>query len=758
MRSKKILLPAIFIFALCFHGILYYAFFIHNKPIFNKYTAFASQYLHSANVNERLVDFSPLYLWVHIAAQKSLSHPTDAILWFQFILVAGSAVLLFLLLRMSFSTWIAFAGAMVFVINRSIVVYSCVFEPEVLLIFFLLVFLLSLVQKSRIWTSISGLFLGSILLLRMNLFPVALIVPLYFYLKGERNKILLQRITLFMVPVFLALLLLAARNYSITGTFNPVTMNPGTVFYEGNNPNANGWHVVYPPMVETIAIEIPHEVDRGHIVYRLFTRRISGINNSITEVNSYWANKAFNFIADHPIYWSKLVFRKLYSAFNTIRFHDIDQVNANDHTLQKSKIPTIPFGLISAMAIIGLLLSLRSWRERLPYYAVFICQLCVMITTYASDRQRISIVALFIFFAAAMLYELTRKNLSVKQKIVAMSAVLMLFIFFSMKNDRIKEDLYQRDRVQQAHKLMLEAQQDRKDGMLPLASKKNAIAKVFLPYLSLRLYGLMFTEGNLSKQSLVVAESLYTNKADFSSQFDLAVLYLENEKFTQAETILLELIRNRHTFCRTTAQSSQPYFYLAKVYERQGRTSEALLSLQTALKNNPGDPWVLSHLSVLTGDARYKNMIVRYFDEIDAEYFMGQAFFDNGHIDQALRSFDYLVAKNPEYSDGLVYVSLLIGAKGDFEHATRLYIQALARNVEPLFAENEVLNIFHQWEKQNPQSTEAQYYSGLVLKGFGHYDEALVLLRQVVLENPTMDEAKTEISWIEKAKVIYGKK
>jgi tetratricopeptide (TPR) repeat protein len=355
-----------------------------------------------------------------------------------------------------------------------------------------------------------------------------------------------------------------------------------------------------------------------------------------------------------------------------------------------------------------------------------------------------------------MLYELTRKNLSAKQKIWAIIAVLILFIFFSMKSDRVEEDLYQRDRVQQAHKLMLEAQKDRKDGMLPLASKKNALAKVFLPYLPLRLYGLMFTEGSLSKQSLAIAESLYTNKASFSSRFDLAVLYLENGKLTQAETILLELIRNRQTFCRTTAQSSEPYFYLAKIYERQGRKPEALLSLQKALKNNPGDPWALSHLSVLTGDGRYKNMIVRYFDEIDAEYFMGQAFFDNGRVDEALKSFEYLVATNPEYSDGLVYLSILLGAKGDFEHATSVYIQALSRNVEPLFGENEVLNIFRQWEKQNPQSKEAKYYSGLVLKGFGHYDEALVLLRQVVQENPTMDEAKAEISWIEKAKAIYG--
>jgi hypothetical protein len=466
------------LFSLSFYSILHYTTFQQNKPIFNKYPAFAYQYVHSGINDERLADFSPLYLWLHVFAQKCLSNPKEVILWFQLILMAGAAVLLFLLLRFYFSNWIAFAGTLAFIINPSIIVYSGIFEPEVLLIFFLLAFFVSLIQKSRFWTCISGVAFSLILLLRLNLLPVVFIVPLFFYLNGARNKILFQRIILFTVPVIFTLMLLTARNYSITGTFSPAIMNPGCVFFEGNNPNANGWHVVYPPMVQSVAIEIPHEVDRGHIAYRLISRRISGKPLSVAEVNSYWAGKAFNFITDHPVYWGKLVLRKLYAVFNSIRLHDIDQVNANDHTLQKSNIPAIPFGLISAMAIIGLFLSLRFWRERMVLYAVFICQICVMLITYASDRQRISIVALFIFFAASLLYELTGKNLSVKQKITAIIAVLILFTFFSLKDDRIKEDLYLRDHVEQAHKLMIGAQRDRKEGRLPQASQKKYLLSI----------------------------------------------------------------------------------------------------------------------------------------------------------------------------------------------------------------------------------------------------------------------------------------
>jgi tetratricopeptide (TPR) repeat protein len=137
---------------------------------------------------------------------------------------------------------------------------------------------------------------------------------------------------------------------------------------------------------------------------------------------------------------------------------------------------------------------------------------------------------------------------------------------------------------------------------------------------------------------------------------------------------------------------------------------------------------------------------------------MGLAFLDNGCIDEAAKSFEYLVKTNPEYCEGLIYLSILAGAKGDFEHAARFYIQALDNQTDLLFADNEIVNIFRNWQKQNPQSTEAKYYTGMVLKGFGHYDEALDMYQQVLKEIPSMEVVKSEIGWIENAKAIYGTK
>jgi tetratricopeptide (TPR) repeat protein len=761
MRSNKIILPAIFLFSLALHSTVYYTLFSKNKP-FPKYPDFACQYVHSACNPERLADFSPLYLSVHIIAQKYLPRPNEAIVWLQFVLMAGSGVLLFLFLRSFFSSGVAIAGAMAFITNRSIVVYSGVFEPEVLLIFFLLGFLVVVVRKSRPMAFVAGASFALILLLRLNLLPVALIVPLYFYLNGERNRILLQRTILFIVPVFLAITLLAIRNHSFTGTFSPVTMNPGYPFYCGNNPTANGQIGVYPPMVQFVAKEIPKEVDRGHIAYLLFPRRISGKQLSIPEANSYWAHKALNFIVDHPIYWFKGIIRKCYTTFHAVRWHDVDQVGAIDHRLQKTMIPTVPFGLISAMAIIGMLLSLRAWRERLVFYAVILCQIGVMAMTFASDRQRISVLALFVFFAAALLTALLDRNTAGRRKIMLTVAALGLFLFLSMKNDLIKDGLYQRSQIERAQMLLFKAQKDRSEGNLPQASEENAMVMALAPYFTeSRLSGLMFAGQTYSERALSFAESLHTGKAGkagmagFSSQLDIALLCMENGRLTQAETILKELIRGRRAFNRTSAQSSQPCFYCAKVYELQGREPEALSSLRKALTNNPGDPWVLSHLAVLTGDRHYNDAIIRYFDEIDAAYFMGLASLDNDRIDEAVKNFDYLVEKVPEYRDGLIYLSVALGAKGDFDRAARSYVQAIKKKGEPIFGEKEIINIFYQWAKQNPQNTESRYYLGIILRGFGHYEEALDIFRKLMRENPSIGMVKANIEWLENAKKSY---
>ena len=106
----------------------------------------------------------------------------------------------------------------------------------------------------------------------------------------------------------------------------------------------------------------------------------------------------------------------------------------------------------------------------------------------------------------------------------------------------------------------------------------------------------------------------------------------------------------------------------------------------------------------------------------------------------------------------MIYLSIALGARGDFYRAAQTYIKAMQKRGEPLFGEKEIVDIFRRWVSHDPRSIEARFYLGVVLRDFGHYEEALKILKNLLIENPSMDSVgiiKKHIEWLEKAVIYY---
>jgi tetratricopeptide (TPR) repeat protein len=488
------------------------------------------------------------------------------------------------------------------------------------------------------------------------------------------------------------------------------------------------------------------------VIYRIFARRIEDASLSITNINSYWSQKAKNFICDHPVHFLKLLFIKVNFFFHNFRRHDLSNVYWNDQKLQKT-LPTIPYALISAMALIGMVLSGKIWKKRLLIYAVFFSQFGIILLTYASDRQRVAIVAIMIFFASEALNASVQKR---KYLLLTWLVTLILFPLLYNQNDLMKDDIYTWNRYTLSNKFMSEARQERKNENLPLASEKNTFSFALAPGFidDRRLAKLSFTPKSFQEQALGIAIS--SQEYNFPALFDLAVLSIEAGQFTEAEALLFDLVDKHYQFNRQYIQSSQPYFYLSRLYVLQNNRLEAIASLEKALQNNPGDPWVLSYLASLTNDQRYKNKLFRYFDAIDTEFFLGRAYLETGRAEEAVKSFSYVVEKIPEYRKGVIYLSIALGATGKYEQAARMYLHAIKKRREPIFREKEVLTIFRRWAKQNSQNAEASYYLGVILREFGHYEEALNI-QQILLEKyPSQPEVRQNIEWLQEALDQYS--
>lgn len=740
----------IFFLSVLFYSTIIFKLFPTNISF--KYQVLAQQYSNNTIDNERLLDVSPLYFYVHVAARKLSHHSNVFILWVQIVLSAFSSVFLFHILRSFFTLPISLLGTLAFVTNRSVVLYTSTSEPEAFMIFFLLGFLVFSLTSHDVKILVSGIFLGFSLLTRSNFLPLLVITPIFFWLTTQYRNRLLRRIILFEIPIIMTMSLLIVRNTAITGSFTPFSMNPGTVFFEGNNPNSTGESAIYPPLINEVRGDFDQQPDFQHVIYRIFARRIEDTPLAITDINSYWSQKARNFICDHPAHFLTLLFIKTNFFFHNFRRHDLSDVYWNDQKLQKTT-PTIPYALISALGLIGMVFSRKTWKKKLLIYAVFFSQFGIILLTYASDRQRVAIIACMIFFASEALNASVQKN---KYLLLTGLVTLVLFPFLYMKNDLMKDDIYTWNRYALSNKFMREARQERENGNLPLASEKNVLSFALAPGFvdDRRLAKLRFTPKSFQEQALKIAIS--SQEQHFATLFDLAVLSIEAGQFTEAEAILHDLVERNYQFNRQYIQSSQPYFYLSRLYTLQNNRLKAIASLEKALQNNPGDPWVLSYLASLTNDQRYKNKLFRYFDAIDAEFFLGRAYLETGRFEEAVKSFSYVVEKIPEYRKGIIYLSIALGATGNYEQAVRMYLHAIKKRRDPIFREEEVLTIFRKWAEHNPQNAEATYYLGVILREFGYYKEALKIQQKLLEKYPSRLEVKKNIDWLKEALERYS--
>jgi len=742
----------LFFLTLLLHSVI--VFRVLPPYLFIKYQVAARQVVEGSLPTERFIDFSPLYLQIHVAAEKYLDHPDKTLLMVQVVLSAFAAVFLFRLLSQFYTLSIALLGTFLFVINHSVILHTGTFEPEPLIVFTTLGFLLFSVNSRPRSALLAGIFLGLSLLTRPNFFLLAVVTPFYYWLQIRSVRPWMRTVVCFLVPVVIALSLLTLRNSAAGGAPTPFSMNPGQVLFEGNNPNSLGQSATYPPLINDCRRDFPPESDYRHVLYRLFARRSMGKPLTVPEVNAYWIEKAGNFIMDHPRYFLGRLMEKVTCIFHSFRRHDIAYLYVKDKALAAC-LPSFPFALISVLALLGMVLSAGAWRERLLIYLFFFTQCGLMLALYVSERQRVAVVAVFIFFAAGAVQAMSRDR---RILVIGLLIAALFFPILHITGDVDRESLHIAEQGETARELKIQAKTYREKGHLQLASRANAFWLSSVPYYpeDTRLAGLRFGDLTIEQQALETA--LLFKDPDPSKLFDLAILYIENGLYDPARPILRYLIDAGYRFNRRFIQSSQPHYYLARIEAMREHTAESVTHLQAALENNPGDPWVLSLLASLTGDKMYQEKLRRYFGEIDAAFFMGRAHYDTGMYPEAAESFARVVSLLPEYRKAKIYLSLALGASGKYQQAGRTYMAAVSQRRDGIFGEEQVLDFLRRWAGEAPHTREALHAVGTVLGEFGHYEEALAVLQKLGGYDPSNTEIERAVRWNQDALESYSRR
>jgi tetratricopeptide (TPR) repeat protein len=697
---------------------------------------------------ERLLDFSPLYLQLHIIIQTMGLPMEHTVQFFHIILLIISGFFLFQILEHYFSPAVAFIGMILFFFDRHILIFSGILEPEIFIVFFISGFLYFSLGKNLPRIFISGIFFSLILLTRANLFILFFMALIFLWQQRWKEKKQKHRAILFFsLPVILTLLGLSIRNAAIQSTFSPVVMNPGTVIYEGNNPCSSGKSAVYPLLIKQMAGEFPNRPDYMHVLYREFPSRILNRRLTISEANSYWVNKIKNYISDHPHRFLGLLGTKLNFFFHNFMRHDIALSLIIDRRLQNFWFPGIPFFIISGLAVVGMFLEKKNWREKLLIYSGFFLQLAALLVTYVSARQRCALIPFFIIFAASTIHYLIKNR---KKILVIILILIPLCFLFQLKNDLIDEEEHLWMNQIYSSQLRNMAFKFRERDQLEKAIYLSCQSYSYSPWLFdwLRIADLPYGENGFKKKAISI--HLLENKQDFSSLLDRATLFLKAGMSYQAEGILDILAARKHRFLRNFEQSSEIYFFKARARAQQGDTNTALSLFYRGLERSPGEPYILSHIFALTENPVYLEKLKRYLDDINAYFFIGKAFIENKKYQKAIKYLDYVTEKIPEFRRAWVYYAVALGEAGQVEEAVASYTKALKNNRDPVFFEKEILKFSEKWYLNNKKNLSALLFYSSVLKQMGYFEKALIIQKQARELDPNNPEILKQISFLEK--------
>jgi hypothetical protein len=421
-RDRLLTIAAVLAFALITWARIRLIDSLPDQGYFAKYSIVAGQILSGHIPRDRLLDFSPLYLWF-VVAMRALGAGFTALRALQIVLVSVAAVLVAVAAR----RWgrIAMLVAPLLLLgSRGALVCATDLEPETLILLLNAGAVAAMCGGRRLAGPAGEgarrhTVLGFLLGLSATCRPVALLsaIGLAILLRSWRL------IAGALAPVVVMLMV----NLALAGEMT--LMDPGTVFYEGMNPNAAGYEGVQPRIVNDLERQ-SRDPDYLHVAYRLVAARALGHPVTRSESNRYWSGKAFAFVRAYPLAALRLTLRKLYFALHSYDAYDLATMARKDSLLAGRLF--IPFGVVVALAFVALLLRVRGIA---PLVVFTLTSGIPMVLFYVTARQRNAVLPSLVVLAAAGLAEII-----VRRHWLAAAAAAMVAILLSINGPYQSED------------------------------------------------------------------------------------------------------------------------------------------------------------------------------------------------------------------------------------------------------------------------------------------------------------------------------
>jgi tetratricopeptide (TPR) repeat protein len=408
-KKRNFLLLAVFISSLVLKIAVFY--FATDPIIFNKYPFFAEKMSAGMPIGERILDLSPAYLYISVLFYKIFGSNWEALALFQILLGSLNGLVVYAIGQRTFGHAAGIMAAAMLMLYGNMTLIELTLEPETFVIFFNSLAVLALLEagarctpkfRSLPWLP-AGLIIGLAAVTKANallILPGAFIWILYTAgTWGNRLRaaaFVLLGAALLIAPV-------TARNYIQFNDFVLITADGGKVFFHGNGPGATGMERADLPDQGFIEEGQP-EPDYAHALFRKVARAESSAYLKPAECSRFWVARTISHIQANLGDALLLEWKKFCLFWNHYEVHDLDSTYKNHFRIRGW--PLIPFGMISALGILGMAVTLTRFRQAfLLYWMVFIYLLSVLVF-FAASRYRIPAAPFLCLFASGFLVRL----------------------------------------------------------------------------------------------------------------------------------------------------------------------------------------------------------------------------------------------------------------------------------------------------------------------------------------------------------------
>jgi 4-amino-4-deoxy-L-arabinose transferase-like glycosyltransferase len=344
--------------------------------------------------------FAPLYPYLVALVFRCVGVRVAAVVLVQVLLGTLDAAVIAVVGRRLFGARVGVAAGLVAALYGPFVFYTGFLLKETLGLLLLDLFLLAaiLVVERGDWGAgwLPGLFLGLGCLVRPNLLPLSVAVAVWWCVAwpvrawGRRAA----AVALFLAGVAALILPVAVRNHTVGGEWVWISAHGGHNFFIGNRYGASG---LYQPL-EMGGGQTPLDEERDA---RRIAERAEGRPLTAAGVSAYWYARGWRAIREHPGNFLRVTLRKLALFGNRYEVPDNVDIYFVRHEVPALWLAPIGFGIVTPLALCGLVLRLDRWRRCVPIYLMIAATVASVVPFFVFARYRIPAVPSLIVLAAA---------------------------------------------------------------------------------------------------------------------------------------------------------------------------------------------------------------------------------------------------------------------------------------------------------------------------------------------------------------------